>query len=112
VWCCSLNCARETVAGELCTGIPDCLNDLAPAEESLPTRPAPTPQEQQHVEEAQGKNSVSNAQPTAAAAPRIADPAGLPETGNGIGDSGSSKYSNEVSSEGSGGDETYRGRQR
>lgn len=43
----------ETAAGELALVSPDCLNDLAPAEESLPILAiqAPTPQEQQHVEE-------------------------------------------------------------
>jgi len=86
-WCARLLCAiAETAAGELALVSPDCLNDLAPASESpdLAIQP-PTPQEQQQVEDWQVKPvsmlNQERQQPTG-----IADPAGLPETGNGISD--------------------------
>jgi len=74
------------------TGIAGLSNDLAPASESLPDLAIqpPTPQEQQQVED--WLKFSFHAQPGAATAPTgIADPAGLPETGNGISDLGSSE---------------------
>jgi len=77
----------ETAAGELALVSPDCLNDLAPASElpDLAIQP-PTPQEQQAEDWLKVKVlpmlNQERQQPTG-----IADPAGLPETGNGISDS-------------------------
>jgi len=56
---------------------------------------------------AQGKNSVSNVQPTAAASSECRDPAGYLKQAMESAIQEAQKYSNEVSSEG-GGDETYR----
>jgi len=93
-------------AGELALVSPDCLM-IAPASLGIRVQP-PTPQEQQQVEDWLKVKVQFHAQPGAAAAPTgIADPAGLPETGNGISDSEAQSKQMKLAAKAAG-DETYR----